>query len=243
MILRSTDVRGALKSRQRGFLLNPYRFGAASPFPTAQLHSYWPFEEGSGTTTEDIIGSADGSLGSGLWSTDEKLGTYALDFSGSTSGTVLVPVSQNMNTDAMTFGAWVKRTGTADNRIALGWTVSASHYLFLIHRSDQGGICLQLDSGSGASFISPSTSLTVGTYYLIGFNLSGTTFSLWINGSSVASGTKSYSSASEGFVFGNRFNADLAWDGVLDEAFYFKGRAIDSTEWGTIYNSGAGLRP
>jgi hypothetical protein len=27
MILRSTDVRGALKSRQRGFLLDPYRFG------------------------------------------------------------------------------------------------------------------------------------------------------------------------------------------------------------------------
>jgi hypothetical protein len=27
VILRSTDVRGALKSRQRGFLLNPYRFG------------------------------------------------------------------------------------------------------------------------------------------------------------------------------------------------------------------------
>jgi hypothetical protein len=31
MILRSTDVRGALKSRQRGFMLDPYRFAAAAP--------------------------------------------------------------------------------------------------------------------------------------------------------------------------------------------------------------------
>jgi hypothetical protein len=31
MILRSTDVRGALKSRQRGFMLDPYRFSAAPP--------------------------------------------------------------------------------------------------------------------------------------------------------------------------------------------------------------------
>jgi len=30
MISRSTDVRAALRSRQRGFLLNPYRFGAAA---------------------------------------------------------------------------------------------------------------------------------------------------------------------------------------------------------------------
>jgi hypothetical protein len=31
MILRSTDIRSALRSKQRGFLLNPHRFGSAPP--------------------------------------------------------------------------------------------------------------------------------------------------------------------------------------------------------------------
>ena len=33
MILRSTNVRAALRRRQRGFLLNPYRFGGPSGDP------------------------------------------------------------------------------------------------------------------------------------------------------------------------------------------------------------------
>lgn len=36
-ILKSTDVKGALKSKQRGFLLNPYRFGVSS-FVSSLLH-------------------------------------------------------------------------------------------------------------------------------------------------------------------------------------------------------------
>lgn len=30
-VMRSTDIRGALRSRQRGFLLNPFRFGGTTP--------------------------------------------------------------------------------------------------------------------------------------------------------------------------------------------------------------------
>lgn len=35
MISRSTDIRGALRSRQRGFLLNPFRFGTSATSTTA----------------------------------------------------------------------------------------------------------------------------------------------------------------------------------------------------------------
>lgn len=42
MILRSTDIRSALRSRQRGFLLNPYRFGGGGGgSPPATAHRYW----------------------------------------------------------------------------------------------------------------------------------------------------------------------------------------------------------
>jgi hypothetical protein len=216
---------------------------AAAVFPTTSLVGYWPFEEGSGTNTEDTVGSADGTLvNSPAWSTDEKIGTYGLDFSGAINRKVTVPVTQNMATNAMTFGAWVKRTGTADNRVVMSWR-NALQYLLLIHRTDQSGLCLQLDNSSGATWITTSTSLTVGTYYLVGFSLTGTSFSIWINGTSIVTGTKVFGSASDSFIFGNLWTDTLAWDGIIDEAFFFQGRAIDAAEWTTIYNGGAGLRP
>lgn len=53
MISRSTDVRGALRSRQRGFLLNPARFGFLTPAQKiyGSLVSWWAFEENSAATT------------------------------------------------------------------------------------------------------------------------------------------------------------------------------------------------
>lgn len=38
MICRSTDIKAALRSRQRGFLLNPFRFGTPAP---ATSFRYW----------------------------------------------------------------------------------------------------------------------------------------------------------------------------------------------------------
>jgi hypothetical protein len=223
------------------------QFGRSSTnqavFPTTNLVGYWPFEEGSGTNTEDTVGSADGTLvNSPAWSTDEKIGTYGLDFSGATNRKVTIPVTQNMLTNAMTLGAWVKRTGTADNRVVFSWR-NGSRYVLLIHRTDQSGLCLQTDTGGGAVFTTTSTPLTVGTYYLVGYSLSGITFTIWINGTQLATVNRSFPSASADFIFGNLWTDDLAWDGIIDEAFFFQGNAISSGDWTTIYNGGAGLRP
>lgn len=38
MIERSTDIKAALRSRQRGFLLNPFRFGGGTPAPGDDPH-------------------------------------------------------------------------------------------------------------------------------------------------------------------------------------------------------------
>jgi len=65
-IVMSTNVRAALKSRQRGFLLNPFRFGSEEPPPG-----------GGGPAWEDVIAllHMDGSNGSTTF-TDEKGGTW-----------------------------------------------------------------------------------------------------------------------------------------------------------------------
>jgi hypothetical protein len=63
---RSTDIRRALRNRQRGFLLNPFVFGAGGgPNPDAvaflaNLVAYWPLDENAANPTyADAIGSHD----------------------------------------------------------------------------------------------------------------------------------------------------------------------------------------
>ena len=46
-ILRSVDVKGALKARQRGFILNPYRYAQAGGFPSSGLVSYYKLDANS----------------------------------------------------------------------------------------------------------------------------------------------------------------------------------------------------
>lgn len=62
MISRSTDIRSALKSKQRGFLLNPARFGGSSPPPTDPYFSdvsllLYGNGTNGGTTFTDSSGS------------------------------------------------------------------------------------------------------------------------------------------------------------------------------------------
>ena len=212
---------------------------AADTFPSGVV-SYWPFEEGSGTNTEDTVGANDGTLvNSPAWSTDEKIGTYGLDFSGATNRAVTIPVSHDMSSQDMSFGVWAKRTGTNDNRVAFSW-VQASQYLLLIHRTDTAGLTLQVSDGGAATFINTGVAMTVGTYYLIGFTKSGTTYTVRID-SSTAVASYTFSAGSSGFTIGN-YAGILAMDGILDEAFYFT-RALSGPEWAAIYNAGAGRRP
>lgn len=52
MILRDTNVRRALRDRQRGFLLNPFRFGAGGPWTPANLAAHpvlWVNDDSSAT--------------------------------------------------------------------------------------------------------------------------------------------------------------------------------------------------
>lgn len=58
MICRSTNIRAALRSRQRGFLLNPYRFGVTDPsFASVVLGLALDGSNGS-TTFTDYSGAA-----------------------------------------------------------------------------------------------------------------------------------------------------------------------------------------
>lgn len=79
MIDRSTNIRGALRQRQRGFIINPYRFGAGAPPPASGYDAlmaalapdlWWKLEETAGTSVADSSGNGyGGTIASGNLST------------------------------------------------------------------------------------------------------------------------------------------------------------------------------
>jgi hypothetical protein len=221
--------------------------GGGSGFPLSGLISYWDFEDGSGTNATDSYGANDGTLVNGpTWSTDEKIGTYGVDFSGATNHRVTIPITLDISAQSCTFGCWVKRTGASDNRVVLGWTQGARYWL-LIDRSSHGGLTMQIDNGGGggASFITTGIPLTNGTYFLVGvtFDLAGTTQQIWIDAVEEANNFSGALGGGSGSLeIGNAAIGSLGWDGVIDEAFYFD-RVLTLSEWQDIYNAGAGLRP
>ena len=56
---------------------------------TLGIVSYWPFEEGTGSTTADIISGNDGALESAAaFASDRKVGNYSMNFSSGSNDRV-----------------------------------------------------------------------------------------------------------------------------------------------------------
>lgn len=77
MISRSADIKAALRSRQRGFFLNPYRFGSASQSTILLMHCEG-VNGGTVFTDDSPAGRTSTRLGGAITSTEQS-------FSGSSS--------------------------------------------------------------------------------------------------------------------------------------------------------------
>lgn len=109
MISRNTNIRAAMRSRQRGFLLNPYRFGSAEPEDPywANVVSFMPLNQDPGTAVVDKTGR--------VWT-----GGDGLSFGTAPDGKKALAVDQFANEDSYLFTA-------ASDGFNLGstWTIEA----------------------------------------------------------------------------------------------------------------------
>lgn len=126
--------------RQRGFLLNPFRF-ASSAFPISGLVEYWRFDEGTGTSTTGAIASTAGTLtSSALWG-GAKLGASALHADG--TNYVNLPTANNLLGlgNDWTVAAWIYGVSAVDildlgyqsssfdvNNLGLRWIINGSGF-------------------------------------------------------------------------------------------------------------------
>jgi len=165
---------------------------ALSAIPDSAIHR-WPYDEGSGSTVADSIGSADGTINGATWTSGTWVGGYALSFAtddyvdyGSPSDT------DPSNLGTHTLAATIDLSSTGGDQWGLGRGSGSVNDVYWIG-VDNGNWSYYVDNGS--SQVVTGGSATTGKTRIVGV-WDGSTQRIYINASDSGSQSVSGSLAS-----------------------------------------------
>lgn len=240
MISRSTDIRSALRSRQRGFLLNPYRFNVGGD-PLFSLVKYGSNFTGTNTATTatDFSSSARAITFAGNAQITTGDSTFSAGSSLLLDGTgdyLTMPDSPDWAPGASTDWCWdfvLKTNGfIASSMDLLSQAAGSGTYPIRIYRvAGTGGGLGALINNSSGTLIGNLTggAIANSTWTHIAVCMEGGSLRLKINGSHVAAatiGTAALFNSADTMKLGtyNPPNA-TAWNGWIQCARYTLGNA------------------
>ena len=198
MIIRSTDIRSALRSRQRGFIMNPFAFGGGGgggtdpDFANVVLLLHGDGANNGTTFTDSSAYARSVTVGSGsvTSTTQTKFGSASLSF----------PTSSNYATCA---DAAELRMGTSDFTIEAWFYPSGGSYPAFYAKGFNSSDGLQFFVGnSNCAFRANGTTdlnavgISNSAWSHVAFCRQGTTRRIYINGSQAASDTLSFDNSS-----------------------------------------------
>jgi hypothetical protein len=241
VILRSTNVRSALRSRQRGLLLNPFRFGGGGGgsdpnFANVSLLLHMDGSDGS-TTFADNSPSPRTMTANGNAQIDtaqSKFGGASGLFDGS-GDWVSTPSNAafNFGTGDFTIECWARPANVTNRMIISGQINSATTEIStsVIFEITAAGF-LRSYAYSGTTLIwniTGTTALSANTWAHFAVCRSGTTVRIFVDGvvdGTATSVSASVNSSSTTFSIGRggEFNG-LYWNGHLDDFRVTKGVA------------------
>ena len=203
--------------------------------------AYWRFDEASGVTASDSIGSNDGTVINAVWTPSGKSG-FALSFDG--DDYVEVPNDASLDiTEELTIELWFKPAVTYD-------TTSTSNYVTLLDSSDGADSYFfgfnsdgRLHMGSyGGNIQSTQASWeagvwyhVVGTYRDVGGTYSG---ELYVNGVAETLSVDNYDDMAGGIEYIGIGGSDrfINFNGIIDEVVIYN-RTLTPSEVLDRYNS------
>ncbi|HEY7292623.1 MAG TPA: fibronectin type III domain-containing protein [Vicinamibacterales bacterium] len=187
-IVRAQDAAGNL---------GPYsNVGSATTLATnPQLVAAFSFDEGTGTTVNDLSGSGNnGTVANGSWSAAGKFGK-ALSFNG-VNTLLTIPDSPSLRlTTGMTLEAWVNPSSTLAGWRDVVYKGNDNYYLEGSTSNGTPGIGVTIGTATEAI---AASALPVNTWTFLAATYDGTTLRFYVNGTQAASQTKSGSILTSG---------------------------------------------
>lgn len=255
MIDRSTNIRGALRQRQRGFILSPYRFSAGAPpnaweslvaslSPTMWLRLSATSGAMLDASGNGHVGTVNGSVVRGEPAIYANMGLCAR-FQSTNQYVSVADAAALKVTGDVTFGLAFKRNGTQTGAFAkLGWkpTVYASGRCNygLIYDKSTNKIFFRVNASSTYYDAQSTTTFADATSYLIFGRRLGSEVSIWVNGvkegtaTLPSSGTSLDTSTSAIYIGGQSSNANDQHNGWIDEVTLF-GSGLSDTNLADLY--------
>lgn len=192
MISRSTDVRAALRGRQRGFLLNPYSFGAAATDPNFANVSLLINPDGANasTTFVDLSSNANTltAVGNAQHSTTDPKFTSSNIRCDGTGDTVTAPTGTifDFGGGHYTLEAWIfviQFTTTAFFTKRANSTVFTPFYFYIDGGTNKLGYLSSANGSSWGIILEASTALgSPSVWYHVAVDFDGTTTRLYQDG-------------------------------------------------------------
>lgn len=198
-ICRSTNIKSALRSRQQGFLLNPFRMSvppSSDPY-FANVHLLLHgdgVDEATATVDSSSFAKSITSVGGAkLDSAQSKWGGTSMYFSGSSQRyTAPASTSWEFGTGDFSLEAWIRPSSVSDRVIFnMGW---AGNNMLLVYITTTGKLGLYIGHAN-SGWVAPNSTAGVvaNVWQFLSVQRSGTAVSGALDGTTIVSATSGVS--------------------------------------------------
>lgn len=163
-----------------GIIENP-NSAEVSAKPLVSKYSYWPFDEGSGTSATDVWNSRTATLKTAATWTAGKINN-GLRFDGTANGYATLPTSVVSTLNDFTIATWVKMDGTSNWARIFDFGTGTTNYMFLTPKSSAGNPRYAIKAGGGELILNSNIAIATGVWTHIAVTQSGNEAIMYING-------------------------------------------------------------
>lgn len=197
--------------------------------------AHWKFDEGIGTTVEDIAGSNDGTLVGGVDFSNSTTppidggNPYSLLFDGTDGTGVVIPDDDSLDmTTGITALAWIYWDGTVGDNVIFDKSNAVDgdtpNYR-LILKGDTGRLALW----NGVAAVESTGTVTANVWTLVNFTIGTTSTEFFINGVSAGTGNIGLGATTNYNLYIGRDAIGRYFHGHIDEAIIYN-RVLSAEE-------------